>query len=89
MNRSLKAILIIALFLSCNQQSPNSPDQKAAVFSKLPYAENALEPVISANTISFHYGKHFKTYVDNCNNLVKGTALEKMTLDQIVISNSR
>ena len=38
----------------------------------LPYAENALEPVISANTISFHYGKHHKAYVDNLNNLVEG-----------------
>ncbi len=39
----------------------------------LPYADNALEPVISANTLGFHYGKHHKTYVDNLNNLVKGT----------------
>ena len=50
----------------------------------LPYADNALEPVISANTISFHYGKHHKTYVDNLNNLVKGTDLESATLESIV-----
>ena len=50
----------------------------------LPYAENALEPVISANTIGFHYGKHHKTYVDNLNNLVKGTEYESATLEKII-----
>ena len=50
----------------------------------LPWAENALEPVISANTISFHYGKHHKTYVDNLNNLVKGTDFESATLEKII-----
>ena len=50
----------------------------------LPYADNALEPVISANTISFHHGKHHKTYVDNLNNLVKGTPFEGATLEKIV-----
>ncbi len=50
----------------------------------LPYAENALEPVISANTMSFHYGKHHKTYVDNLNNLVKGTDYESATLEKII-----
>jgi len=51
---------------------------------KLPYAENALEPVISARTISFHYGKHHKAYVDKLNELVAGTAYESMTLEEIV-----
>jgi Fe-Mn family superoxide dismutase len=50
----------------------------------LPYADNALEPVISANTISFHYGKHHKTYVDNLNNLVKGTDYESASLEKII-----
>ena len=50
----------------------------------LPYAENALEPVISANTLSFHYGKHHKTYVDNLNNLVKGTDYESASLEKII-----
>ena len=51
---------------------------------QLPWADNALEPVISANTISFHYGKHHKTYVDNLNNLVKGTDYESATLEKII-----
>ena len=50
----------------------------------LPYADNALAPVISANTLGFHYGKHHKTYVDNLNNLVKGTDLEGQSLEAIV-----
>ena len=50
----------------------------------LPYADNALEPVISANTISFHYGKHHRTYVDNLNNLVKGTEFEGATLESVI-----
>jgi superoxide dismutase, Fe-Mn family len=54
----------------------------------LPYADNALAPVISANTIGFHYGKHHKTYVDNLNNLVKGTDLEGKGLEEIVMATA-
>jgi Fe-Mn family superoxide dismutase len=50
----------------------------------LPWAENALDPVISANTISFHYGKHHKTYVDNLNKLIVGTEFADMPLEKIV-----
>src|ERR1700685_748056 len=50
----------------------------------LPWAENALEPVISAKTISFHYGKHHKTYVDNLNKLSAGTEFAHMPLIEIV-----
>jgi len=50
----------------------------------LPFAENALEPVISARTMSFHYGKHHKTYVDTVNNLVKGTDYENASLEKII-----
>jgi len=50
----------------------------------LPYAENALEPVITANTLSFHYGKHHKAYVDNLNKLVAGTEYEAAPLEKII-----
>jgi superoxide dismutase, Fe-Mn family len=50
----------------------------------LPFAEDALAPVISANTLSFHYGKHHKAYVDNLNKLVAGTEYESMSLEDIV-----
>jgi len=50
----------------------------------LPYADNALEPVISAETISYHYGKHHQTYVTNLNNLIPGTEFENLSLEDIV-----
>jgi Fe-Mn family superoxide dismutase len=50
----------------------------------LPYAETALAPVISAQTLSFHYGKHHKTYVDTLNKLVTGTEFEGQSLEAIV-----
>jgi len=49
----------------------------------LPYAENALEPHISARTVSFHHGKHHKAYVDNANRLVAGTDLAKLGLEDL------
>jgi superoxide dismutase, Fe-Mn family len=50
----------------------------------LPYDRNALAPVISAETIDYHYGKHHQTYVTNLNNLTAGTPLEHQSLEQIV-----
>lgn len=50
----------------------------------LPYADTALAPVISANTLGFHYGKHHKTYVDNLNKLVPGSDLDGASLVDIV-----
>ena len=54
----------------------------------LPYAENALEPIISANTISFHYGKHHKGYVDNLHKLVAGTEYADLSLENIITSTA-
>lgn len=54
----------------------------------LPYADNALEPTISAETISFHYGKHHQSYVTNLNNLVPGTEFENSTLEEIIMKAS-
>lgn len=58
----------------------------AYVLPSLPYTQNALEPVISANTISFHYGKHHKAYVDNLNKLIVGTEFVGMLLEKIIIA---
>lgn len=52
--------------------------------SKLPWAENALEPHISAGTIQFHYGKHHAAYVNKLNELTKGTEWEKKDLEDVV-----
>lgn len=51
---------------------------------KLPYAEDALEPVISRQTISFHYGKHLQAYVNNLNALLPGSGFEGKSLTDIV-----
>jgi Fe-Mn family superoxide dismutase len=53
-----------------------------------PYADDALAPVISANTVSFHYGKHHKGYVDNLNKMIVGTDLANASLEQIVKSTA-
>ncbi|HET9049459.1 MAG TPA: Fe-Mn family superoxide dismutase [Chiayiivirga sp.] len=50
----------------------------------LPYAREALEPHISAETIDYHYGKHHQAYVTNLNNQIKGTDLESADLETIV-----
>ncbi len=56
------------------------------ILPSLPYAEDALEPYYSAKTISFHYGKHHKAYVDNINKLIAGTDFEQKTLEEIVMA---
>ena len=53
---------------------------------ELPYAKNALEPHISAETLEFHHGKHHNTYVTNLNNLVPGTEFEGKSLEEIIKS---
>ncbi len=50
----------------------------------LPYEQSALDPIISANTLSFHYGKHHKTYVDTLNKLIAGTEYADMPLEKII-----
>ncbi len=54
----------------------------------LPYDMDALAPHISRETLEFHYGKHHQTYVTNLNNLVKGTAHESQSLEEIVKGSS-
>jgi superoxide dismutase, Fe-Mn family len=50
----------------------------------LPFAQDALAPVISAETLSFHYGKHHKAYVDNLNKLVAGTDMSETPLETLI-----
>ena len=55
----------------------------------LPYDEGALAPTISSNTMSFHYGKHHKAYVDKLNELVAGTRFADMKLEDVVKATSK
>jgi len=54
----------------------------------LPFAQDALAPVISAETLDYHYGKHHNAYVTNLNNLVPGTEFENSTLEEIIMNAS-
>jgi len=51
---------------------------------QLPYAENALEPYISSETISYHYGKHHAGYVNKLNTLIEGTEFATQSLEEII-----
>ncbi len=53
----------------------------------LPYAQDALEPLMSKETLEYHYGKHHQTYVNNLNNLIAGTQFENSTLIEIVLGS--
>lgn len=55
---------------------------------KLPYALDALEPVISAKTLEFHHGKHLQAYVDNLNKLLPSSGLEGLPLEKIIVKSS-
>ncbi|KFL34767.1 MULTISPECIES: superoxide dismutase [unclassified Sulfurospirillum] len=58
----------------------------AIILPALPYEANALEPYISANTLSFHHGKHHQTYVTNLNNLIKESELADESLEKIIVA---
>jgi Fe-Mn family superoxide dismutase len=55
----------------------------------LPYANDALAPYMSAETLDFHHGKHHQTYVTNLNNLIKDTDLQNSSLEEIVVKSSK
>jgi Fe-Mn family superoxide dismutase len=61
----------------------------AFTLSPLPYAQTALEPVISARTLEYHHGKHHANYVDKLNELIEGTAYARMSLEQIIEQTAR
>ena len=54
----------------------------------LPYAMDALAPIISKETLEFHYSKHHQTYVTNLNNLIKGSEFENCSLEEIIMKSS-
>lgn len=75
----------LLLFIS-GIQTTNKNNQEVMKFEliTLPYAPDALEPVISKETIEFHHGKHLRAYVDNLNKLIEGTKFENADLETIV-----
>ncbi len=51
---------------------------------ELPYALDALAPVMSADTLNYHYGKHLQTYLDNVNRMIEGTPFAEMKLKDMI-----
>ena len=54
------------------------------VLPPLPYAENALDPIITTTTLGYHYGKHHNGYVDNLNKLIAGTQLANLSSERLI-----
>jgi len=73
---------------SRNVMNTAATSSRSIVQPPLPYEENALAPVISANTLAYHYGKHHRGYVDTLNKLIVGTAFAEMPLERIVRSSA-
>lgn len=69
--------------LSCEAVNTKDKENKF-IQTPLPYAQNGLEPYISAQTLQYHYGKHLAAYVDNTNKLKAGTEFDNMPLHEIV-----
>lgn len=70
-------VLVLGLFIQ-------NSDAKTFDLFKLPYPTNALEPVISKQTVELHHGKHVQAYLDKLNKLIQGTQFENATLEDIV-----
>jgi Fe-Mn family superoxide dismutase len=67
---------------------PRRADAAPIALPPLPYADDALAPYITSNTIGYHYGKHHKAYVDNTNKLIAGTELADLPLESIVAATA-
>ena len=85
----LTLCLSLLLLVTNNSNSSSQiTDKKEEIMKfeliKLPYAPEALEPVISKATIDFHHGKHLQAYVNNLNTLIPGTKFENAPLEKIV-----
>lgn len=71
-----------------NKIDTTKGNQMTFSLPQLPYAQDALEPHISANTFSFHYAKHHQAYVTNLNKLLEGNDLAGKTLEEVVIASA-
>jgi len=80
----LAACAGVAASLAVGGMSSTAHAASPHVLPPLPYADNALEPVISARTIGFHYGKHHSGYVGNLNKLAAGTEYADQPLEKII-----
>ena len=85
--RDIKSTLLMLLPYIDDKESKltnKKEKQMSITLPDLPYAQDALEPHISANTLSFHYGKHHNAYVTNLNKLIEGTQFADSSLEDII-----
>lgn len=75
----------INCFCSADLIAQTMPKDGKFELMALPYAEDALQPVISQETVALHHGKHLQTYVTNLNNALPGTPLEGLSLEDVVM----
>ena len=78
------ALLAVSPALAGDAAAPAAPPTGPLTLAPLPYPDTALAPVISQNTLSFHYGKHHKAYVDNANKALAGNALASQPIAKIL-----
>jgi len=80
----LRGGLVAAAYLAVGGSYSRAASAAPIAVPPLPYAEDALAPVISAQTLSFHYGKHHRGYADALNQKIAGTAFADATLEEII-----
>lgn len=77
-------LIMLNLMIMTNLNQQKAPFEIA----KLPYANDALAPYISEETVDYHYGKHYQGYVNNLNKLIAGTEFEKLTIEEIMLRST-
>ena len=87
-NQFTRKHIIWFLFCGCllfgGLHAALAQEKNPLVLAPLPFEQSALEPFVSSQTLTFHYGKHHQAYVNNLNNLVPGTRFENASLEQII-----
>jgi len=83
-------VMVVAQTEKNEERSSTMKQNKSGSFvlPVLPFEENALEPVISAKTLSFHYGKHHQAYVNKLNELIAGTEFADLTLEEVIVKTA-
>jgi superoxide dismutase, Fe-Mn family len=77
-----------ARHVSGDQPSDTAARAGTHTLPPLPYPGDALEPIISEETLSFHHGKHHKSYVDTLNQLVVGTPFAALALEEVILQSA-
>ena len=85
---AMRTMLAAGALAAAQGLAAKEKNMKEIVLAGLPFAEDSLAPVVSAQTISFHYGKHHAGYVKTLNGLIAGTKYEGMSLEEIVRASS-